>query len=70
LAFSVLKFIPPATPVMLELNLLCKTLYPIGKVSWCQPLPHSDKNRLGIEFIEFDQTEKTFLSDYVNIKTG
>ncbi len=70
LAFSVLKFIPPATPVMLELSLLCRTLYPIGKISWCQPLPHSDKNRLGIEFIEFDQTEKTFLSDYVNIKTG
>ncbi len=70
MGFTVSKFISPSTPLMLELDLLCRTLYPIGKVSWCQPLPHSEKNRLGVEFIEFDQAEKSFLADYVNIKTG
>ena len=69
-AFTVSRFISPSTNIMLELDLLCRTLYPIGKVSWCQPLPHSEKNRLGVEFIEFNPIEKSFLADYINIKTG
>ncbi|MFY9402759.1 MAG: PilZ domain-containing protein [Candidatus Omnitrophota bacterium] len=67
-AFVALKFIPPATALMLELDLLNRTLYPIGRVSWCQPLPHSQKNRLGVEFIEFNQFEKNLLSDYIKVK--
>jgi c-di-GMP-binding flagellar brake protein YcgR len=66
--FVALKFIPPTTALTLELDLLNRTLYPIGRVSWCQPLPHSQKNRLGVEFIEFDQNEKIFLSDYLKVK--
>jgi Tfp pilus assembly protein PilZ len=68
LAFNSLKFIPPSTPVMLEINLLSKILHPIGRVSWCQPLPHSNRNRLGVEFLEFDSSEKKYLSDYVDMQ--
>jgi len=69
LAFNSPKFIPPNTTVMLEIGLFSRMLYPIGRVSWCQPLAHSDRNRLGIEFLELSSSEKSFLSDYINIKT-
>jgi hypothetical protein len=69
LAFNSLKFIPPSTTVMLEIGLFYRMLCPIGRVSWCQPLPHSDRNRLGVEFVEFSPPERSFLSDYINIKT-
>jgi len=69
LAFDSSRFIVPATALMLEIGLLCRMLYPIARVSWCQPLPHSDKNRLGVEFIEFDPSEKDFLSQYLKVRT-
>lgn len=69
LAFNSSKFIPPATPVMLEISLLSRILHPIGRVSWCQPLPHSNRNRLGVEFLEFDSSEKKHLSDYIGMQT-
>ena len=68
LAFNSLKFIPPSTPVMLEVNLLCKILHPVGRVSWCQPVAHSNRNRLGVEFLEFDSSEKKYLSDYIGMQ--
>jgi len=70
LAFSAIKFVPPSTPVMLEINLLQRMLCPIGRVSWCQPLPHSDRSRLGVEFVEFSSSDRDFLSDYINMKSG
>lgn len=69
LAFNSLEFIPPSTPVMLEVNLLSRILHPIGRVSWCQPLPHSSRNRLGVEFLEFDSSERKYLSDYIGMQT-
>jgi c-di-GMP-binding flagellar brake protein YcgR len=68
LAFNSLKFIPPATPVMLEVCLLSRILHPIGRVSWCQPLPHSNRSRLGVEFLEFESSEKKHLSDYIGMQ--
>ncbi len=70
LAFSGFKFIPPFTPVMLEINLLSKMLHPIGKITWCQALPHSDRNRLGVEFLELDSSEKSYLSNYINMQSN
>ena len=67
LAFNSLKFIPPSTPVMLEISLLSRILHPICRVSYCQPLAHSDRNRLGVEFLEFDSSERKLLSDYIGI---
>lgn len=64
------KFISPATLLMLEINVLSRILRPIGKVVCAQPLPHSDRNRLGIEFLEFNPEEKNYLQDYVKLRMG
>jgi len=64
------KFIAPVTPVMLEINVLSRILRPIGKIAWSSPLPHSNRNRLGIEFLELDSQEKNYLSDYIKMQMG
>lgn len=62
------NFIPPETSVGLEINILSKMLNPIGKIAWSQPLPHSNRYRVGVEFLEFDPREKNYLSDYINLQ--
>ena len=64
------RFIAPATPIMLEINLLSNVLTPIGKVAWSEPLLHSYRYRLGIEFIEFNQRERDYLGDYIDMRMG
>ena len=61
------RFIAPSTPVMLEINLLARVLRPIGRIIWNSPLPHSDRNRLGVQFIEIDPTEKRYLADFIEM---
>jgi len=68
-AFNANKFIAPQTPLMLEIDVLSRVLHPIGRVAWCQPLPHSERNRLGVEFLEIDQLEKNYLEDYIKMQT-
>jgi c-di-GMP-binding flagellar brake protein YcgR len=68
LALNALNFIPPSSAVMLEISLLSRILRPIARVSWCQPVPHSDNNRLGLEFIELNAADRNFLSEYINIR--
>lgn len=62
------KFIPPATTVMLEINLPSKVLNPVGRVTWSAPFPHSDRYHSGIEFLELDPDQKRHLSDYLNMR--
>ena len=54
------QYIPPATPVMLEINLSSRVLHPVGRIAWSSPLPHSDRNRIGIEFLELGFEEKEY----------
>ena len=68
LRFTSNRFIPTSTPVMLEINVLNRILRPIGRVAWSNPLPHSDRNQLGVEFVEFNSLEKSFLRDFVNMQ--
>ncbi len=68
LRFTTDRFIPTSVPVMLEINVLNRVLRPIGKVAWSMPLAHSDRNQLGIEFIEFGILEKNYLRDFVNMR--
>jgi len=70
LAFNSNKYIPPQTPLMLEIDILSRILHPIGRVAWCQSLPHSDRNSLGVEFLEMDPLEKHYLEDYIKMQTG
>jgi len=61
------KFIAPKTFVTLEVNILSRILNPIGKIAWANPLAHSDRYQLGIEFLEFDSAEKKYLKDYIDM---
>ena len=69
-AFNANGYIAPQTALMLEIDVLSRVLHPIGRVAWCQPLPHSDRNRLGIEFLEMDPLEKNYLTDYISMQTS
>ena len=67
LCFINKTFIPPQTPVMLEIEILSRVLKPIGKVVWSSPFPRSNTYRLGTEFIEIDSAERKFLAEYVSM---
>jgi hypothetical protein len=62
------KFIPPHTPVMLEINLLSQVVRPIAQIVWSSPFPRSDKFHLGAQFLEWDPKEKKSFSDFLNMK--
>lgn len=68
MAFQDARFIAPQTPLALEINVLSRILRPTGKVVWVNPIAHSDKNRLGIEFLEFAPQEKRYLADYISMR--
>jgi len=70
LRFTNESFVPTSTPIMLEINVLNRVLRPIGKVAWSTPLPHSNRNQTGVEFIEFNMLEKNYLKDFVNMQIG
>jgi hypothetical protein len=64
------EFISPKTPLMLEINVLSRILRPVGQVTRSFPLPHSSRYYSGVEFLEFNQVEKRYLSDYIDMQTG
>jgi c-di-GMP-binding flagellar brake protein YcgR len=64
------QFIAPERVLMLEVNLLSRVLHPIGQIISSLPLPHSNKNRIGVKFLEFDADEKNYLQDYINMQIG
>ena len=64
------RFIPTSTPIMLEINVLKRVLRPVGRVVWSIPLPHSNRNQTGVEFVEFNLLEKNYLKDFVNMQLG
>lgn len=68
LSFIGNSFIPPQTPVMLEVNILSKILRAVGKISWAQSIPHSYRNRIGVEFLEMPNEEKQYLDEYLNMQ--
>ena len=69
-AFNTNRFLAPQTALMLEIDVLSRVLHPIGKVAWCQYLPHSDRSKLGVEFLELDPLERNFLEDFIKMQTG
>lgn len=68
ISFTSNTFIPLQTPVMLEVNVLSKVLKAVGKIAWTQPVPHSYRNIMGLEFVELPHEERAYLEDYLNIK--
>ncbi len=69
-SFNTHKYIAPQTPLMLEIDVLSRVLHPIGRVAWCQSLPHSDQRSLGVEFLEMDPLERHYLEDYIYMQTN
>jgi len=67
LSFISDKFIIPATDLILEINCLSRILKAVGKIVWSYHLPHSDRSRQGVEFIEFDVFELEYLAEYLNM---
>jgi len=51
----------------LEINVASRVLHPIGKVTRSTPSSHSDRFKTGVSFIEFEDEEKKYLSDYITM---
>lgn len=62
------QFLAPEKILMLEVNLLSRVLHPIGQIVSSLPLAHSNRNRIGVKFLEFDSNEKNYLQDYINMR--
>ena len=45
-------FIVPQTLVMLEISVLSRVLRSVGRIAWASSVSHSEKYRLGVEFVE------------------
>jgi hypothetical protein len=70
LGFTNNEFIVPNTALALELDILFRVLKPVGRVAWSSFLPHSDRCRLGVEFLELNPIDKNYLSDYIDMKAA
>lgn len=64
------KFVTPQTVVEMEINILSRFLSPLGRITRAINLAHSDKYRLGIEFLELDPIEKNYLQDFIDMQMG
>jgi len=64
------RFLPLNAAVMLEFSLLSRTLRPIGRVAWSSPQHHSNRFRTGIQFIEFDPSQKRFLEECLKMEAA
>jgi len=62
------KFIAPDTLLSFEIRILSRVVNPIGRISWSTPVPHSDRYRLGVEFVEVNLTDKQYLQDFVEMQ--
>lgn len=66
--FTAESYIKPATEISLEIDIFSKIINSIGKVKWAQALPHSNRYQIGLQFIEIESVNKSFLSEYINFK--
>ncbi|MCX5712714.1 MAG: PilZ domain-containing protein [Candidatus Omnitrophica bacterium] len=60
-------FLPLNTALSLDLKIMNNVLHPAARVVWSQPLPHSDRYGLGVEFTQMSGVEEDFLSDYIDM---
>ena len=67
LSFIGHKFIAPTTDIVLEISVLSRVLKVMGKIVWTYRLPHSDRIKFGVEFLEFDPFERNYLSNYLKM---
>lgn len=68
LSLTTNEFLAPLTNVMLEFDIWSHFLTPVGRVAWVSPLGHSNRYRLGIEFIELEPEQKNRLKDFLDLQ--
>ncbi|MFH0738699.1 MAG: PilZ domain-containing protein [Candidatus Omnitrophota bacterium] len=66
ISFTASSYIPPSTNLMLEINLLKRALNPVARVAWATPIAHSDRYRLGLEFVEFNPKDREYIGDFID----
>ena len=59
------RFIAPRTPLSVEINLPAHILRLTGRIAWVSSMAHSDRTRLGIEFVELDPNDRISLANYI-----
>ncbi len=64
------RFINSETLLNLKIKVLSRVLSAIGRVAWVSSLPHSNMFRAGIEFIEIDTWDKSYLFDYISMQSN
>ena len=64
------RFISPQTPVSLKINLFSRVLNTIGRIAWSWPIPHSDRYKVGVEFLELNYSDKRQLSDFIALQAA
>ena len=69
-SFIVDRFIKPDTHILLNFNILSRNISSVATVRWAENLPHSDRYQLGLEFEGLAAEDKTYISDYVNMRTS
>jgi hypothetical protein len=62
------EFLSPDTLVSLEINVFSKVICAVGMIAWSFRIPHSERFRTGIRFLEFDSVDKDYLIDYINMQ--
>jgi len=63
------KFVAANACVNIQINMAARVINVTGRIANISFLPYSDKYRLGIEFMEFEQKERKFLEDYLKEQT-
>jgi hypothetical protein len=62
------SFIAPNALVKLDLYIQSKILSPLGRVTWSQLVPHSNRYRVGVEFTDFCEGEEKYLTELIDLK--
>jgi c-di-GMP-binding flagellar brake protein YcgR len=68
LGFVNASFIPPKSLMMLEIKVASRIIKPIAKVASSYSPCHSERYRIGAEFVEVDPIDKQYLDDYITMK--
>jgi c-di-GMP-binding flagellar brake protein YcgR len=70
MSFTNGSFLSPDTLLMLEVNVLSRVLKPVAKVRWTNSVAHTDRYKYGVEFLEMDNEDKKYLSEYIDMQNG
>jgi len=61
-------YIAPFTNLMLEIRILSQILAPVGRVAWASPIAHSNRYRVGVEFMQLEPQKTDYLREYIELQ--